>query len=303
MSQDLVIFEKQLEFIKPQLYNVEFPKLQFANGTLIPIEKSVASSAETITYRTYTRHGLAKIISDYATDFANADVSGKETTSVVKSVGSAFTYSIQEIRAAQSAGMNLPSKKLEAAVEAINQKMDQIAIDGEVQAGLNGFLSHPNIGEYTVSPDGTGSSQKWADKTAEQILDDMFNICQQSSIVSKGVEKADTLLLPDVSYNLIARKRASSTAPSDTTILKFFKEVMPEVTIISVPKFNGKGENGSGVMVAYERSPVKLTFEIPQDIETFPAQQEMLAYKVPVHARTGGVIVYYPISITKAEGI
>jgi hypothetical protein len=303
MSQDLAIFERQLEYIKPQLYNVEFPKLQFANGTLIPIDESVPSSAETITYKTYTRHGLAKIISDYATDFANADVSGKETTSVIKSVGSAFTYSIQEIRAAQSTGMNLPSKKFEAAVEAVNQKMDQIALDGEVKAGLNGLLSHPNIGEYTVPANGTGSSQKWADKTAEQILDDMFNICEQSAIVSKNVEQVDTLLLPSINYKLIARRRASSTAPSDTTILKFFKEVMPEVTVISVPKFNGKGENGSGVMVAYERNPKKLTFEIPQDIETFPAQQEMLAYKVPVHARTGGVIIYYPLSITKAEGI
>jgi hypothetical protein len=300
MSDNAIFFEKQLEYIKPGLYDVMFPNLQFASGELIPIDSSVPTSAETITYNTYTRHGIAKIISDYSTDFANADISGKQTTSAVKSVGSSFQYSIQELRAAEAGRMNLQARKAEAAIEAIEQKMDSVAIDGDPDSGLFGLLTHPNIGEYVV-PNGALGSQLWENKTPAEILKDMNSICSQSRLLSKGVEKADTLLIPDTNYEYI--QTTPRSGDSDLTILEYFKRNKPEITVVSVPKFTGKGQGGSGVMVAYERNSMKLTFEIPQAREIFPAQQDALVFKVLVHARTGGVIIYYPLSVTKAEGI
>ncbi len=42
---------------------------------------------------------MAKIISSYASDLPRADVKGKPTTAIIKSLGDSYGYSIQEMRA------------------------------------------------------------------------------------------------------------------------------------------------------------------------------------------------------------
>ena len=56
-------------------------------------------------------------------------------------------------------------------------------------------------------------------------------------------------------------------------------------------------------MLVFNSSPDKLTLEIPQPFEQFPAQERNLEFVVPCHSRLGGVIIYYPISVNIVDGI
>ena len=84
---------------------------------------------------------MAKIISNYATDLPRADVKGKPTTAIIKSLGDSYGYSIQEMRASAMAGKSLDARKAESARYQIDYLNNKIAWNGDAETGLRGVLS------------------------------------------------------------------------------------------------------------------------------------------------------------------
>jgi len=119
---------------------------------------------------------------------------------------------------------------------------------------------------------------------------------------SNGVETPNTLLIPITQYTYISTTPRSTV--SDTTILEFLLKSNAWITeVIPVYELKGAGAAGVDTMMLYDRSPEKLTLEVPQDVEFMNPQEKALYYEVPVHARTAGVIIYYPKSIAQGDGI
>jgi hypothetical protein len=119
--------------------------------------------------------------------------------------------------------------------------------------------------------------------------------------VTLGVETPDTIALtPGVRAYLASTPRSDL---SDTTILEFFLDNNGYINNVEVvPEFIGAGAAGTDMLMIYKKSPDKLTLELPQPFEQFPPIIEGLEYVIPCHSRIAGVLVYYPLSITKASG-
>jgi len=295
-----IFFAKELEHLKSKSYDIAFPELKAR--ALIPVSSEAGPGAESITYQQYDQVGMAKIIASYADDLPRADISAKEFTSIIKSLGASYGYNLQEIRAAKMAGKSLTERKLVAARRAIMQKENAAAWFGDADAGCVGMFDNPNIISVTVPNDGTGPSTKFEDKTAAQILRDMNAMATAIHDQTKGVESADTLLLPLKQYNQVFTTQLSSG--SDMTIGKFFLENSPHIKeIVWLNELKDEGGAGVDSMVAYKKSPDKLTLEIPSDFEQLPVQERNLEFVVNVHERFGGVIIYYPLSVAKGQGI
>lgn len=300
-DQDSIFFERELEHIKSQSYDQKFPRLKFAEGELIPISTEAGEGARSITYETFTQLGIAKIISDYATDLPRADVKGKETTVRVKDLGVSFGWNVREIKAARRTQKPLTAKKSIAARRAIFQLLDKIAAFGDVTNGLLGLLNHPNISEVVLPADGTGSSTKFKDKTPDQILRDLNNIVTTIIDTTNEVESPDTMLMPHAIHEYIANTPRSSH--SDKSIKTWFLENNDHIKeIVSVPKLKA-AESGNDVIVCYEKSEQVMTFEIPDPYEILPGQERNLEVVFPTIASTGGVIIYYPLAVAKAVGV
>jgi hypothetical protein len=303
-SQESIFFDRELESVKSQSYDVKFPRLQFAEGSIVPISTEAGEGVQSITYETYEEMGIAKIISDYASDLPRADVKGKETTVPVRDLASSFGYSIREIKAARRTGKPLEARKANAARRAVMQQLDAIALSGDSDSGLSGFLSHPNISEVTLAADGATSQTTFEDKqlSPDKIIRDMNSLVSHIVDTTKGVEAPDTLLMPHAQYELIANTPRSST--SDTTILEWFLRNTPHIkSVVPVAKLKGAGTGGTDVMVAYENNPANLTLEIPDPFQILAPEQRGLEYVVPALLSTAGVVVYYPLSVAKAEGV
>jgi hypothetical protein len=303
-ANETAFFTRQLEAIKAKTYDIVYPELKAER--LIPVSNEAGPGAQTITYRQYDQVGIAKIVSNYANDLPRADVLGKEFTSPVRSVGVSYGYNINEIRAAQMAGLPLPQRKANAARRANDELVNRIAWTGDDEHGLLGLLNHPNVTRASAPADGTAGSRAFSAKTPDQIIRDLNNMVANMMNLTKGVEVPDTLLLPVAQYAYLASTPRS--ANSDTTILAFFlannpsirrAEWLNECIDASVTLAPGTED----VAVAYKADPDKLTLEIPQPFEQFPEQAEALAFEVPCHSRCGGVIVYYPLSVYVLEGI
>lgn len=300
-ADESIFFSRELEHVKSKSYDKKYPQLKAR--TLFPVSSDAGPGARTITYEQYDAVGIAKIISSYADDLPRADIKGKEFTSVVKSLGSSFGYSIQEIRESQMAGKSLTERKANAAKKAILTREDQIAFSGDAATGILGFLNNPNIPLVVLPADGTGASTTFASKTPAQILRDLNAVSNSVVEVTNEVEQADTMLLPTKQYNYI-KSTPWATNNDGKSILKQFLENNEYIKdVFSVPRLKGAGAGGLDRLAVYKRDPDVLTLEIPQDFEMFEEQARGLEYIVPCHSRIGGVIVYYPLSCAFADGI
>ena len=302
-----VFFARELESVKAQTYDVKYPELTATRN--IPVSTSAGAGAETITYQQYDAVGFAKIISNYATDLPRVDLVGKEFTAKVKSVGDSYGYSVQDIRAARMAGKPLEQRKANAARRAVDAEINRIAYFGDAKHGLTGFINHDNITDYTLPTDGTlndttaatAAAAKFVNKTPDQVLRDLNGMVAKVIDLTQGVEAPDTLCLtPAIFADLNSRPRSTT---SDTSILEYFLAHNGYVkNVEKLPELKGAGTDGVDVCMMYNKSPEKLTLEIPQPFEQFPPQPEGLEFVIPCHARCAGTIVYYPLSIIKAEG-
>lgn len=299
-ANESAFFKRQLEYIKSQTYDTKYKNLKAT--TLIPVSTEAPNGADSITFRRFSKVGFAKIVSDYANDFPRVDVYGEEQQSPVHSIGASYGYSIKEIRRAQMAGLNLNQRRADTARRAIEEEIDSIAWDGDSDYGLNGLIDYPGITEYTVPADGTGSVKLWSAKTPDKIVRDVTGMVDAIVDTTNGREAPDTLLLPITQYLYIANTRM--TDGNDKTIMTYIMDNNPFINTIEwVVELAGAGAGATDRMMLYTRSPNNLTLEIPQPFEQFSPQQKGMEYEVPVHAETGGVIVYYPLSVCYGDGI
>lgn len=310
-----VFFARELDAVKAQSYDVEYPELT-ALATF-PQTSDTDEGAETVTYYTYDMTGLAKIIDNYSTDLPRADVTGRPTTAVIKSIGVSYGYSAQEMRASRMAGKGLDARKAEAARYQNDNMVNKIAWCGDTGSGLMGVLSNgQNIPLYTIAAGGTSNKTKWTEKTADEILNDVNGMAKQVAKVTKNIERPDTLCVPSEVYMDIATRRIPDT---DTTVLSFLLEHSPYIkNIISTaeldstsPETNPYAEGapgvsanaGVGVAFLFKNDARKLALEIPMAYRQYPLQVENLETKIPCESRTAGVMVYYPLSALIAVGV
>lgn len=304
-----VFFARELDYIKAQSYDVEYPELTAL--TLFPISNEVSPGAETVTYYSYDKTGVAKIINNYATDLPRADVKGKPSTAFVKSIGDSYGYSVQEMRASRLAGKSLDVRKAEAARYAVDYTLNRIAWAGDKENGLIGILSPENdIPLYTVENVGTNEAPvtSWADKSADQILADINNMQKQVARTTKNVERPDTLALPADVYIDISTRQIPNTG---YTVLKFLLENAPYLkNVVSAAELqadagetNPYSEQGKNVALLFKKDTRKLTIEHPLPFYQYPLQAKGLEIEIPCEARTAGAIIYYPLSALIAVGV
>lgn len=305
-ANETAFFTRQLEKIKAKTYDILYPELKATQ--LLPVDTSAGPGAATIVYYQYDQVGQAKIIASYADDLPRADILGKEFTARVRSVGASYGYNIQEIRSAAMAGQPLQQRKANAARRAIEQKVDSIAWFGDATHNLVGFLNNPNVTRVVLPNDGVDPngdpSTKLIYKTPDQVLRDLNTIANTSFLTTKGIEIADSMLLPLEIWTFLTN--TPRTSGTDTSIMKWFRDNNPFIKNFTwLNELEGAGvlDPGSNVIVAYRKDPDKLTLEIPQPFEQFPEQEHNLEFVVPCHERTAGVIVYYPLSVVIGEGV
>lgn len=303
-----VFFARELDYVKSQSYDVEYPELTALS--LFPMSSEVDPGAETVTYYSYDKVGLAKIISNYATDLPRADVKGKPTTAIIKSLGASYGYSIQEMRASAMAGKSLDTRKAESARYQIDYLNNKIAWCGDEETGLRGVLSKDTDVPLYVLANGAKGSTKWSEKTEDEILADINGMLKQMARTTKKVEKPDTLGLPSEAYLELQGRRIEGTA---TTVLSYIQENLKDIKeIVSCPELDpdsvdtnpyAKETDGQGVMLLFKNDARKLTVENPLPFMQYPVQTEGLEMVVPCEARTAGVLIYYPMSLLIGVGV
>ena len=303
-----VFFARELDYVKTKSYDVQYPELTAL--TLFPISHEADAGAETVTYYTYDKSGMAKIIDNYSTDLPRADVTGTPQTAQVRSLGDSYGYSVQEMRASRLAGKSLDTRKGESARYQIDAATNKLAWAGDAKHGILGVLSTgQNIPLYTLPQNTGGTSTAWKDKTADEILADVNGMAAQVSRTTKHVERPDTLCVPADVYMDISTRRLGETGETVLSFLlsksPYLKNIVPAAELDHDSKdTNPYAASGNqGVAFLFKNDENKMTLEIPMPFMQHQLQVKNLETIIPCESRVAGMIVYYPMSALIAVGV
>lgn len=323
-SAETIFFLRELEAILTTQFDVKYATLKAKQ--LIPIRTDMDPGAETFTYSVFNYSGVAKRVTADSGNFPNANASGVQVTNPVASYGAAFSYSIDELRAAQKAGRSLDRMRAFAARRMIDQKVDQVLAtgDSDVDNGSQSGTTAPMAGLLSASTQtaadqyqtqSVSGSTLFANKTADQIIADVNGALAQVPQNTKDVEHPKRFVFPVAQY--LHLKQTPRSTISDTSILKFLEDANPGVEFTSWYRLTGaatganaQGQSTSGgtfssndIALAYDPTPMNLFSMIPIEFEQMAPQLENMLYKVNCRCKMSGLAIPYPKSLIFLPGI
>jgi hypothetical protein len=299
-ANESAFFLRELESIKAETYDILYPLLK-ARQLVPPDRQQAPSGAEVITYRTFDRVGMAKILASYAQDLPRVDVFGVETTTPIRGLGASYGYSLQDVRASAMMNRSLPMMKASAAREVVEELIDSIIALGDSVTGLPGFLNNSSVPQTSVAT--VNGATTFSDKLAldpDLVIDDVTDMVADQAELTKGREQMDTVLMPISQFRRLASTRMIDR---DFTVLEYLRKAFPDITFDEWYRLTGAGAGSTDRMVGYRKDPSKIGYQVPQEFEQLQVQEEGLEFLVPCHARAGGTIVYYPLSMSYRDGI
>ncbi|MGY3186454.1 DUF2184 domain-containing protein [Lysinibacillus sp. TE18511] len=294
---DALIRPQDLNAIDKRVYEPHASELKARS--IFSLKTDIPAGAKTYSYDVLTRSGAAKILAPGATDVPLVDADLTEETVKIYSIAAAFNISVQEVREAQMSGRPIEVTKADTVRKAIAEKENQIAFSGDKTHGIKGLTDSVGIQVYATPQNDAGTSTKWADKTGEEIIDDIIEA--KSKVDMLNGHEADTLLLtPDAKKQL--QKKVFNEFTKQTALQYLQSEKMFK-TIETINDLKGKGLAGTDCLVVLDSSPDVVELGIPLDIMRHPQEYAFPNTKVPFEERTTGLIIRYPMAICRADGI
>lgn len=318
-----VFFQRQLEYIQAQSYDVLYPDLM--GREVFTVNTEGGEGINVITYRSYDKRGEAQFIAGKATDLPRADIDGKEYSTNVRTIGNAFGYSRQEIAAAKLTGMPLEARKAEATRRAYEEKVNATIFFGSAANGVSGLfggVAGAPWSQVTSSliSGATPAARAWygagATKTPKQIIADLTASVQAMYVDTKKIFRPDTILMSVEAKQYLMNTPRSET--TDTSILSWFlannmfiksadqikdiNELAGIYSDTSAGTFVQDGSAGDGFTVMASGSDNARVRE-PFPYVHLPVQYKGLEFEVNCYGRFGGLEIIRPGAIQHFHGI
>lgn len=318
-----VFFQRQLEYIQAQSYDVLYPDLK--GRELFALNTEGGEGINTITYRSYDKRGETAIIAGKATDLPRGDISGKEYSISVKTLGNAFGYSRQELAAAKVTGMPLEARKAEATRRSYEEKVNQIIFFGSAENNLHGFFDGPATAPCltadraaVAAAAGGSNSLVWGvDKTPDEVIADLTSACAGMFADTKMLFRPNKILMGVVKKQYLMNTPRS--IHSDVSIMDWFLKnnefitskdqieavneltgIYPDPASLSDPFVVGSGYEGFTVMA---ESPDNMRVREPFPYMHLPVQYKGLEFEVNCYGRFAGVEMIRPAAVRHFTGI
>lgn len=312
-----LFFQRQLEYIQAQSYDVLYPELK--GRTCFASNTEGGEGTNVITYRSYDKRGEAVIISGKATDLPRADISGKEYSTNVRTIGSSYGYSRQEIAAAKLSGMPLEARKAEAVRRAYEEKVNQLIWFGAPEDGLNGLFGGiagdpwSTISNSLVAGavGGTNSTIWGVDKTPDEVIADITKALSDMVVNTKQIHSPNKILMSIAKRNYMMNTPRS--LQSDVSIMNWFLANNVWITsadqIVAINELDGvfgavpgigAGEQG---FIVLEESADNLRLREPFPFVSIPVQYHGLEFEINCYGRFGALEIIRPAAISFHYGI
>lgn len=302
-------FLRQLESIDQTVYQRRYP--EFLARQMIPTFVSVAAWAKVHTWREWDKTGSAKILANMADDLPMSDVNGKEFSQIVKTLGGAFGYDVDEIQAAAAMNVPLDQMRADSARFNIDQLMDSVLSVGDADAGLHGLLNLDDsalpapVTLATLATKAKGG-KTWGtllapNASGQEMANDVIGTCASIAEATDQIWSKFRVVIPIAQFEVMGATRIN--AINDTTALEWALKSQWVESITPWYRCKAAGGSGTDRMAVFPSDPRVLGGIVPQEFTTMPVQLRNLRYIVNCLAKCGGVICRYPVAMRYADGL
>jgi hypothetical protein len=304
-QQAMSFLVAQASHIESQVYQIQYPDIQYAN--LVPVDTSANEWASTITFYSSDKVGEAKFFHHEANDMPRAEVVKAKHQHDVSMAGIGYGYTLEELGSAMLVpGTNLTNDRAAAARRAYEEFMDRIVLRGDEAKSWTGLLNDGNVTSTTAAS--VDSSTLWTAKDADAILADINAVLTGVYVNSLTVEMADTVLLPVAAFTRLSTLRLGDTTMTAMQFVQannvYTATTGQPLMIRAVRGLESAGAGGTGRMIAYRRDPSVLKVHLPMPHRFLPVWQTgPMRFDVPGIFRTGGLEIRRPGAVRYLDGI
>lgn len=277
----------QRTHIETEVMRREYPEILYPR--LIPVDTSANPYAPSVTFFSQDSVGKAKFINGKGDDIPLVDIMRTKFEQTVNMAGIGYSFSLEEIGAAQQLGMGLSNEGAMAARQAYEQLVEEVAFVGNTALGLEGIT---NTNGVTSGAAATTIAAATPDGALAIINAALSGIWSDS----KGIERANTVLVPIAVYADLATRRVTDTS---MTVLQFIQQANvytastgQPLDIVGVHWLTTK-------MVVYRKDPSVVKLHMPMPLQFLPPQARGLQIDTygmfrfaPVNIRRPGAIRY-----------
>ena len=278
----------QRSHIETEVLKKPYPAIRYAE--LIPVDTSANPFAASVTFFSQDDVGRAKFINGKGDDIPLVNITGSKFEQTVNMAGVGYSFSLEEIGAAQMMGSNLPSDGADAARLAYEQFVDEVAFVGDTTIGVEGLYN-------TTGITSVAAAATFAASTPQAVLAIINSALTGIMNATEGVEMADTVALPLAAYGDVATRQIAPE--SSMTILQFIQQANVYTAMTGRPLTVVGDRRLTTKMVSYRRDPGVLKLPMPMPLQFIPPQMVNLEVKVlgmfrfaPVNIRRPGAVRY-----------
>ena len=190
-----------------------------------------------------------------------------------------------------------------------DKTIDRSVYIGFTKVNSTGLVNNARTARMSAPQTGTGNSSKWADKTADQILNDI------NSIIAAAWKACDCssdalpnhILVPVEHFGMLVTRKVSED--SERSILTYVLEnnltnqqggnlvISPSVWC------QARGTNNTQRMVCYINDPDKICFNLTQPLRRMDTEYAEMRIKIPYIAQFSEVRMLYPNTVRYMDGI
>ena len=313
-----IFFQRQLEFIQAESYDVLYPSLK--GRECFDLNTEGGEGINQITYRSYDKRGNAVVVAGKATDLPRSDIDGKEYTIDVRTLGNSFGYSRQELAASRLTGMPLEARKAEASRRGYEELVNKLIWFGDDTNNLGGLFGGPATFPWSTitntavagASGGTNLLAWGADKTPDEVVADLTTALATMYADTKKIHK------PNKIYMSVEKKLYLTNTPrslqSDMSILSWFLAnnnfVKSAEDIKDINELSGVFGATPGPVTGDKEGFVVLEEKIdnmrtrePFPYIHLPVQYKGLEFEINCYGRFAGLEIIRPAAIAFWYGI
>lgn len=306
-AEALFFSVSQLAHVEQGFYEKYYRPMQY--DQLCPLDFSAGEHVDSILYEVYDRVGNAQDADSAADDIPYSDTAVAQRTFSVVHGFAGYQFTQQELRTSAVLRRPLPERRLAAAMEMYQRKLNRVGLLGNTLKNLTGLLNNASVTSATRP-----SGKKWDGTdatpiTAAQLISDFGYGMYQVWLNSGFNVIPDVVGVPAGAYQYMSTTPASATIPT-ITILSFLlqnnlcnQKNGKQLQIVPIYDADTAGAGSTGRAVFYDKSDQTLVMHIPMPLRFLAPQLEGVHVKVPGEFRYSGVEVRRITNMYYMDGV
>lgn len=297
-----VALQLQLRARDPQRYKVLERSLYFKQDLQETMGK-VAAGQDTYSFRLFDRAGKA-MLAEGDSSVPYVELSAEEFTKKVKRYHLGYRITNDELLKSVFAGVPLSFEKEDAVMRGFAERQNTLAYFGDSEIyGDKGLLNNASAVAGQVALNAGSTSRAWSAKTGAEIVQDIITRAAAMTTASDGVIKPDTLLVPMIYRETLAKTYDGGNS-SNMTIGEMIVAAMETANegkpfkIAFRNELVGTYTGGLNYFALYEKDATFMEFLTAQNPTFIAPQYADFATKMLAYAYWCGTVIRYPLAIS-----